>query len=143
MSKKINFHLESGVNHPFKKVEKLISHWLINVAESESKKIVQLNYIFCDDEYLLDINKRYLDHDYYTDIITFPYQEGKLLEGDLFISLDRIKENALQYSNSFDTELRRVMVHGLLHLMGYTDKTNEDLLKMRERENFYLDLYVN
>lgn len=141
MGKKINFHLESGVSHPLQKAQNIVSKWLANVADAENKKIIQLNYIFCDDEYLLEINKKYLSHDYYTDIITFPYQEGMLLEGDLFISLDRVKENALQYSINFDAELRRVLVHGLLHLMGYTDKTEEDQQKMTEKENYYLELY--
>ena len=143
MDHNIFFHVESGVEHPFPDEEVKIRDWLKNVAHSENKQIVQLNFIFCDDEYLLDINIRYLSHDYYTDIITFPYQEGQLLEGDMFISLERVRDNASEFNTTFDEELRRVMVHGMLHLMGYADKSETDQQHMREKENYYLQFGLN
>lgn len=140
MNSRIGFHLECNVDHPFIDQEVKLQEWLYSVAKSEDKHIIQLNFIFCDDNYLLDINKKYLNHDYFTDIITFPYQEGDLLEGDMFISLDRIRENAGIYGTGFLNELQRVMVHGLLHLMGYPDTTEEEKKKMTDKENFYLML---
>jgi probable rRNA maturation factor len=131
----VNFFTEGGVVHPFSEQEEQYVQWLATVAASEETNISGLNYIFCSDEYLLDINIRYLGHDDYTDIITFPYHETDNLEGDLFISLDRVRENAMEYECSFEEELRRVMAHGLLHLRGYKDKNQEDSLKMRNAEN--------
>ena len=98
------------------------SKWIKTISESEGYDLISLNYIFCSDEYLLEINKQYLDHDYYTDIITFDNSEdeGKI-EGDIYISVDRVKENADTFGTDFETEMRRVLIHGLLHLMGYTD----------------------
>jgi len=98
-----------------------------------------ISYIFCSDEYLLDINKTYLDHDYYTDIITFPYKQGKEIESDIFISIDRIKENAQSYGVTFDDELLRVIAHGVLHMVGYGDKTDEQQIEMTKMENQALD----
>lgn len=97
-----------------------------------------INFIFCSDDYLLDINKQYLSHDYYTDIITFDYVEDKVVSGDLFISIDRIKENALSLNKSFINELYRVVFHGVLHLVGYKDKTDEEQAVMTQMEDFYL-----
>jgi probable rRNA maturation factor len=134
----ITFHLADDVTHPFPTQEEGFISWLENVAKSESKSISSLTYIFCSDDYLLDINNSYLGHDYYTDIITFPYKEGDDVESDLYISLDRVKENAEDYHVSYDNELKRVMVHGLLHLFGYGDKTEEDIRTMREKEDFYI-----
>ena len=115
--------------------------WLRMVAESEMKRIGALNYIFCSDHYILDINQKYLQHDYFTDVITFDYCEGNLLSGDVFISVDTVRENALTYgAASFEEELYRVMVHGLLHLIGYDDHTPEQQKLMRSKENVYLDL---
>ena len=94
--------------------------------------------IFCSDEYLLDVNRKYLNHDYYTDIITFDYCEGPVLSGDLFISVDSVRENASVYGTEFADELNRVIVHGLLHLMGYDDHTEDDIATMRAKENYYL-----
>lgn len=112
--------------------------WLKSVAESEGKSIRDLNYIFCSDAYLLEINQTYLNHDTLTDIVTFDNSEGeKFIEGDLFISLERVKENGEKFGTT-DTELHRVMVHGLLHLLGYKDKKKEDKAQMREKENEYL-----
>jgi rRNA maturation RNase YbeY len=117
------------------------SKWLRLVAESEIRRIGDVNIIFCSDHYILDINRRYLEHDYFTDIITFDYCEGEKLSGDLFISVDTVRENALEYgAESFDQELARVMVHGLLHLIGYDDHSEEDKKVMREKENDYLSL---
>ena len=116
-----------------------ISAWLKAVALNEKRKIGDVNIIFCSDAYLLDVNKKYLQHDYYTDIITFDYCEGSLLSGDLFISVDSVRDNAGHYgAASFDEELNRVMVHGVLHLIGYDDHSTEDQKTMREKENFYL-----
>ena len=99
-----------------------------------------MNVIFCSDNYILDINQRYLQHDYFTDIITFDYCEGNVLSGDLFISVDSVRENALYYGTEFEDELNRVIVHGALHLIGYDDHSEEDIAMMRSKENYYLDL---
>ncbi|MDY6278201.1 MAG: rRNA maturation RNase YbeY [Bacteroidales bacterium] len=114
--------------------------WLKAVAESEVKRLGSINIIFCSDNYILDVNQRYLNHDYFTDIITFDYCEGNVISGDLFISIDTVRDNAEFYkADSFDNELQRVMVHGVLHLIGYDDHTPEDQALMREKENYYLD----
>ena len=117
---------------------RLTSQWLKFTAESEIKRIRQVNIIFCSDNYILDINQKYLQHDYFTDIITFDYCEGKTLSGDLFISVDSVRENAIFYGTEFDDELNRVIVHGLLHLIGYDDHSEEDQKTMRSKENYYL-----
>ncbi len=134
----ISFHLEDTIDHPFPTQEKEFITWLENVGKAELKNISSLTYIFCSDEYILDINIKYLGHDYYTDIITFPYREGDDIESDLYISLERVKENAEDFEVAFDEELKRVMVHGLLHLIGYTDKSEDDIHVMREKENYYI-----
>lgn len=110
------------------------------VAESEIRRLGDISIIFCSDPYILDINMRYLQHDYFTDIITFDYCEGNTLSGDLFISIDSVRENALTYGSEFSDELNRVMVHGLLHLIGYDDHTPEDQVVMRQKEDYYLSL---
>ena len=120
------------------KEKRLTSRWLKFVAESESKRLGDVAIIFCSDNYILDINIKYLQHDYYTDIITFDYCEGNRLCGDLFISVDSVRENASLYGTEFVDELNRVIVHGLLHLMGYDDHTEEDIAMMRAKENYYL-----
>lgn len=114
--------------------ETAISEWLSNVIESESKKEGDINYIFCDDEYLHKINVEYLDHDTLTDIISFDYSIGNELHGDVFVSVERVADNAKDYGVSFDEELKRVLVHGILHYAGYKDKSEEDELKMRQKE---------
>lgn len=119
-------------------IRRLTSQWLKFTAESEIKRIGQVNIIFCSDNYILDINQKYLQHDYFTDIITFDYCEGKTLSGDLFISVDTVRENAIFYGTEFDDELNRVIVHGLLHLIGYDDHSEEDQKTMRSKENYYL-----
>lgn len=114
--------------------------WLKLVAESEIRKIGDIAIIFCSDNYILDINVKYLQHDYFTDIITFDYCEGSVLSGDLFISIDSVRENATLYGAEFKDELNRVIVHGVLHLIGYDDHTEEEQKIMREKENYYLEL---
>ena len=105
------------------------------VAHTYGKKIGEINYIFCDDEKILEINRQFLQHDYYTDIITFDYCEGDTLSGDIFISVDTVTANAKEYSVSFDEELKRVMIHGILHLCGQNDKTADEQQEMRIKEN--------
>lgn len=118
----------------------LNNRWLRLVAESEIKRIGDISIVFCSDNYILDINQKYLQHDYFTDIITFDYCEGDKLSGDLFISIDSVKENAMEYGSEFSDELNRVIVHGILHLIGYDDHTEEDIAMMRKKENYYLSL---
>lgn len=113
--------------------------WLEHIILSEGKKMGDINYIFCDDEYLLKINQDYLQHDYYTDIITFDYVKGKKISGDIFVSVTRVSENAPLLSKSFEEELHRVMAHGVLHLCGYKDKTETEIKEMRSKEDFYLN----
>lgn len=118
----------------------LNNKWLRMVAESEVKRLGDINIIFCSDNYILDVNMKYLQHDYFTDIITFDYCEGNVLNGDLFISIDTVRDNAQFYGTEFEDELNRVMVHGLLHLIGYDDHTEEDIKVMRSKEDYYLSL---
>jgi probable rRNA maturation factor len=118
-----------------------ISSWRSDVISKEKYNLTSINYIFCSDEHLLKVNREYLSHDYYTDIITFNNSEAdNQIEGDLFISIDRVAENAKVNNESFDKELNRVMIHGVLHLLGYNDKTKEEQIMMREKENAYLSL---
>ena len=115
--------------------------WLNEVAKQEGRKILELNYVFCSDEYLLKINQEYLNHDTLTDIVTFDNSEDpKKIEGDIFISIERVKENGEKLGTSA-TELERVMVHGLLHLLGYKDKKKEDKALMTAKEDFYIKQY--
>ena len=114
--------------------------WLDAVARNEGKSIGNINIIFCSDSYLLDINIKYLGHDYYTDIITFDYCEGDVLSGDLFISVDSVRDNAAFYETGFSTELNRVIVHGVLHLAGYDDHSDSEQKTMRSKEDYYLGL---
>lgn len=118
----------------------LIRKWLKMVAGSEMKKLGDINIIFCSDNYILDVNMKYLQHDYFTDIITFDYCEGDFLSGDLFISIDSVKENSIFYNTEFLNELNRVMVHGVLHLIGYDDHCDEDIAMMRSKEDYYLNV---
>ena len=113
--------------------------WLKAVSEDEGRRPGQISVIFCSDPYLLEINRKYLGHDYYTDIITFDYSEGDTISGDLFISVDTVRSNAEYYSADFKDELDRVIVHGVLHLIGYDDHTDEQSAEMRARENHYLE----
>ena len=122
--------------------EALIERWLLSIAKAENKMIEEISYIFLDDERLLDVNRAYLEHDFYTDIITFPlHEEGQAIEADIFISIDRVKENADNFNSSFKTELLRVMAHGLLHLCGYNDVSKDDQTQMRKKEEESLALF--
>ena len=133
-SEEIDFNLP---NQP------VIIDWINSTADQEGQTVQSLNFIFCSDKYLHQINVEYLNHETYTDVITFPYMEnGNPVEGDIFISIDRIKENAENFKTSFENELHRVMIHGTLHLLGYGDKTPDEKLKMTEKENEYLQLLV-
>jgi probable rRNA maturation factor len=136
---KINFFTEDV---PFElKQKRIIRHWIENIVQNEGAKIKEVNYIFCSDEYLKEINIEYLDHHYFTDIITFDHSEqADSLEGDVYISVERVKENSQAFSRPFTEELHRVIIHGILHLIGYTDKEEQDLLLMRQKENNSLDL---
>lgn len=129
----IKYHTEN-VRKP-KFYRNIISNWIAMVSHTYGKKIGEINYIFCDDEKILEINRQFLQHDYYTDIITFDYCEGDTLSGDIFISVDTVTANAKEYSVSFDEELKRVMIHGILHLCGQNDKTADEQQEMRIKEN--------
>lgn len=118
--------------------KRIISEWLLKCASSEKVIIGELNYIFCSDAYILKINKKHLDHNYYTDIITFPLQTGPVTNADIYISIERVKENAKNFGVTFTDELHRVMAHGLLHMCGYGDKTEREIKKMRMMENKWL-----
>ena len=118
----------------------LISSWLSTCVTDLGYNLGELSIIFCDDEYLLEVNKKHLNHDYYTDIITFNYNVEKKLNGDLFISLDRVKDNASVFNENFNLELFRVIIHGVLHLCGFNDKTTSEQREMRQKENHYLRL---
>jgi probable rRNA maturation factor len=121
--------------------QKKVSAWIKRVVTKESKSLVSLNYIFCTDDYLREINIQFLKHKTYTDIITFNYNPSKLeIEGEIYISIDRVLENAEIYKTDFFTELNRVMVHGVLHLLGYNDKTKSEKQAMREKEDACLSL---
>ncbi len=117
--------------------------WLMSLAQMHGREIEGLSYIFCSDKYLHKINVDFLKHDTYTDIITFPYGDSEKLESDIFISIDRVKENASQYEEPFRNELLRVISHGLLHLCGYGDKTEEDKSIMRSKEEEAISLFHN
>lgn len=116
-----------------------ILEWITQLIQNEGKRVGDINYIFCDDEYLLKVNQDFLNHDYYTDIITFDYVKGKTINGDIFVSVTRILDNAKILSNNFEKELTRVLAHGVLHLCGYKDKTEEEIKQMRTKEDFYIE----
>ncbi|GAA3656126.1 rRNA maturation RNase YbeY [Flavivirga jejuensis] len=131
----INFNYETDFSL---ESEEEISNWILNTVSEETYKIEEINYVFCDDEYLHKLNVEFLNHDTLTDIISFDYSIGKLIQGDIFISIERVKDNAKDFSVSFKEELNRVIIHGILHYCGYKDKTDEDATVMREKENHYL-----
>lgn len=114
--------------------------WIENTITSESFDLGELNYVFCDDEYLHKLNVEFLDHDTLTDVISFDYTMGKLISGDIFISVERVADNAKDLNISFDDELARVMIHGVLHYCGYKDKSEKDVIIMRSKEDFYLNI---
>ena len=123
--------------------EETVSQWISNVIGKEGCKLGEINYIFCDDEYLHKINVEFLNHDTYTDIISFDYTLGKTINGDIYISVERVRENAQEYNVTFADELNRVMVHGVLHYLGIKDKTETEKTEMRSKENGYLLLLNN
>ncbi len=118
----------------------LIKQWIKTVVENKGKKLRDVSYILCDDDYLLEVNRQYLKHDYYTDIITFDYTENDRIGGDLFISIDRVKDNATALQVPEHEELMRVMIHGVLHLLGLKDKSEEEVKQMRKAEEECLEL---
>jgi probable rRNA maturation factor len=118
--------------------EDVVAAWIAESIKSEEHSLEEINYIFCDDDYLHKLNVEFLNHDTLTDIISFDYSVGKIIQGDVFISVERVKENASDFKVPFLEELHRVIIHGVLHYCGYKDKTPKDALLMREKENFYL-----
>jgi len=121
--------------------EQVYEDWLARVIESEDKTEGEINYIFCDDEYLLQKNIEFLNHDTLTDIISFDYTMGNLISGDIFISVERVKDNAADFNVSFEEELKRVMAHGVLHYCDYKDKTEEDSALMRSKEEEKINMF--
>ncbi len=135
----INFNYETD----FKlSSEERISKWIENTITDEAHKLEEINYVFCDDEYLHKLNLEFLNHDTLTDIISFDYSIGKIIQGDIFISIDRVKDNAKDFEVSFEEELYRVIIHGVLHYCGYKDKFEDDAVEMRDKENYYLSKLV-
>jgi len=131
----------NGIDIPIPlKNRKTHREWIHSVINQEKKLKGPISFSFCSDKYLLKMNKKYLNHDFYTDIITFDFCEGNLISGDIYISYDRVKDNARTLGIPFHVELSRVVVHGVLHLIGYKDKTKKDQEGMRAKENYYLSL---
>ena len=116
--------------------------WINDVVKNEGQATDEINFIFCSDDYLLSLNQQYLDHNYFTDILTFDYRDtsNQPLTGDIYISIDRVIENARQHDMTFDNELQRVMIHGILHMLGYNDHTPEEKASMRKKEDACLSL---
>ncbi len=137
----INYNLED-VKLPLAfELSDFFSLWIKKVVEFHHKKLGELNYIFCSDDYILEINKQYLNHNYFTDIITFNYNDGDVISGDVFISLDTVRDNANEFSKGdFYEELDRVVIHGVLHLIGFNDKTDVDQIEMTKQEDYALSL---
>ncbi|MBR3488734.1 MAG: rRNA maturation RNase YbeY [Bacteroidales bacterium] len=121
--------------------EPKVKKWILAVVGAQGKRVGNLNYLFCDDSYLINVNRTYLNHDTYTDIITFDYVEGSVVSGDILISVERVRENATLFNSSFEQELRRVIIHGVLHLLGQADKSDEDAAEMRRKEESALALW--
>ena len=137
----IDFNFED-VNFELPDRDSLVS-WKKTAVKNEKKTLGNITYIFCSDEYLWNMNKQFLNHDYYTDIITFDYVKDGVISGDLFISYDRVKDNAEKFNVLRETELLRVMIHGVLHLVGYDDLTDEEEIEIHKREDFYLKRWKN
>ncbi len=133
----ITFNYETEFNL---RTETQIANWISKSIVNEAYKEGDINYIFCDDDYLFELNIKHLKHNTLTDIISFDYTLGKILSGDIFISVDRVKENALEYKVKVDDELQRVIIHGVLHFCGYKDKTKDDKWLMSKKEDYYLSL---
>ena len=135
----INYLNLTGTKIIFEK--KKLNDWIKYTVNNEGKIIGDIQYIFCDDDYLLDVNKKFLQHDYYTDIVTFPLSENSnVISGEIYISLDRVAENAILNNTDFDNELARVVIHGVLHLLGYDDHSDNEKKEMRKKEDYYLNL---
>lgn len=135
----INFNYETSF---LLEDETRISSWISQTIKAEGFKLEEINYIFCDDEYLHKLNVEFLNHDTLTDIISFDYSVGKIIQGDIFISVERVKDNAKDFEVSFLDELHRVIIHGVLHYCGYKDKKEADAKTMRDKENHYLNQLV-
>ena len=136
----ITFQSE-GVEHP-PIDENSLSQWIETVAKKHDRETGEISYLFCDDEKILEVNQEYLNHDFYTDIITFDYSEGKIISGDIIISLQTVESNSQMYKTDFAEELHRVIIHGILHLSGLNDLTEEDEIAMREAENSALEMLL-
>ena len=139
MNNTIAFHYET--DFLLENTESFI-RWIKNVILEENKELGEVNYIFCDDKYLLKKNIKYLDHETLTDIITFNYCEGDIISSDIMISIERVMENSSIFENSFSEELNRVMIHGILHLIGYNDKTDSEKEIIRKKEDYYVNKFV-
>ena len=121
----------------------VLKQYILQLLQAEGKLVSHINYIFCADDYLLEINKQYLSHNTYTDIISFPYSEdSEPITGDIYISIDRVKENAIIFKTSFNAELHRVIFHGALHFAGFNDKKKGEKMIMRQKEDYYLEHYL-
>ena len=118
----------------------MVISWIENAIKSLGFSLESLSFVFCDDEYLKKINSKYLNHNYYTDVVTFDYSKKKEIKGDIFISIERVNENAIDYKVSFNEELFRVIIHGVLHLCGFNDKTDKEKKEIRKQENYFLGL---
>ncbi|MCH4552141.1 MULTISPECIES: rRNA maturation RNase YbeY [Aestuariibaculum] len=132
----INFNYETDFNLDN---EEELATWITGVISSEGYKLEEINYVFCDDDYLHKLNVEFLNHDTLTDIISFDYTVGKLIQGDIFISVERVADNAKDFNVEFNKELQRVIVHGVLHYCGYKDKSETEEVLMREKEDFYIN----
>jgi rRNA maturation RNase YbeY len=132
-----------GVQIPGFVSKKELKRFVKELVAHEGKQLKELSLVFTDDEYLLEVNKQYLNHDYFTDVITFDYSDFPNVSGDVMISLDRVKDNAQSMNLDFETELYRVVFHGALHLCGYKDKKKEDAALMRSKEDFYIQMFVS
>lgn len=141
MPNKINFYNEE-INFTLKNKTK-IRQWINSCTAAEQREIGEVTYLFGNDDYVLSANRQYLNHDYLTDILTFDYSEGGVLQGDVIISIDRVKDNAKQFGVSMENELLRVIIHGILHLCGYKDKTKKEAAVMRSKEESCLQKYYN
>jgi probable rRNA maturation factor len=134
------------INYFFENIDPIeisdkISRWLKDLISAENKKLGEITYIFGSDDYILKVNQDYLKHDFYTDVITFDYVKGKIISGDIFVSLPRISDNAKILNKDFEKEFLRVLAHGILHLCGYKDKSEEEISLMREKEDRYINLF--
>jgi probable rRNA maturation factor len=134
----INFNFETILHL---EEEKRLKEWIAEAVAAEEFLVGDINYVFCTDEYLHKINLQYLNHDTYTDIISFDYRVGKQLHGDIFISVDRVRENATKFEVDFNSELLRVLIHGILHFCGYKDKLDNEVNAMRAKEDYYVARY--